>query len=461
MERQLKEYYLTFNPELIESGIDAIALTSQPAVELFALRFNTQQEFSFNDYPEAVKNAAKRGIKLNEEQGNKCATQVGKVRAQQLANGEAVSLETVQRMYSYLSRAAEYYNPDDTEACGTISYLLWGGEPALNWSKRILDENTEELSEIQQFGFSFDSDKQIIAGPAIIPNKKIYRKDPDGKEYYVIFTQEVIDAMVDKFNSELRGVVFNIEHDSDKPVEGFIKGCWIVEDPEKDKSAYYGFKNLPKGTFFIEARITDPAQWAAVKQMENVGFSVEGLMGLIPTPKQDNKLETFNKQTKMANKRKFVANKLSSRKAFSMTTKKFEQVLVSTEEEILIVDALEVGAEVEVLNDNAEVVAAENGTYIIESEEVQVTVAEGVIETVEELSAEQVAEVVEPVEEVVEDTPAAIVDNTMVEELIAKMAAFETRLEALENQTKEQEESEMTFSKQTKGDRLTALKSLI
>lgn len=95
---------------------------------------------SYSDYPQAVIDAAKRGIRLNDEVGNKCATQVGKIRAQQLANGEAVTILTVKRMYSYLSRAAEYYQPGDNEACGTISYLLWGGEPALRWAERILKQ---------------------------------------------------------------------------------------------------------------------------------------------------------------------------------------------------------------------------------------------------------------------------------------------------------------------------------
>ena len=83
---------------------------------------------TWGNYPDAVSNNAKRGIELNEKVGNKCATQVGKVRAQQLAKGEGVSFDTVQRMYSYLSRAEEYYDESDTKACGTISYLLWGGK---------------------------------------------------------------------------------------------------------------------------------------------------------------------------------------------------------------------------------------------------------------------------------------------------------------------------------------------
>lgn len=90
---------------------------------------------SYSDYPDSVKNNAKRGLELNEKVNNKCATQVGKIRAQQLAQGKPISLETIKRMKSYLSRAEEYYDASDTEACGTISYLLWGGKSALSWAE--------------------------------------------------------------------------------------------------------------------------------------------------------------------------------------------------------------------------------------------------------------------------------------------------------------------------------------
>jgi hypothetical protein len=95
---------------------------------------------SYSDYGSSVANNAKRGIELNEKNGNKCATPVGKVRAQQLAQNKPVSLETIKRMYSYLSRAEAYYDESDTTACGTISYLLWGGKSALSWSRNKLRE---------------------------------------------------------------------------------------------------------------------------------------------------------------------------------------------------------------------------------------------------------------------------------------------------------------------------------
>jgi len=113
---------------------------------------------TYNDYPQAVSNNAKRGIELNEKVNNKCATQVGKIRAQQLAQKENISLQTLKRMYSYLSRAQEYYDEGDTKACGTISYLLWGGKAGLRWSESKL----KELGEINLASMVVDKDFAII-----------------------------------------------------------------------------------------------------------------------------------------------------------------------------------------------------------------------------------------------------------------------------------------------------------
>ena len=152
---------LDINEEDEFSGVDAIALVESPAIEAGWMFFNKQEVFeSYSDYPESVSNNAKRGIEYNEKQGNKCATQVGKVRAQQLAKGEAVSVETIKRMYSYLSRAEEYYDESDTSACGTISYLLWGGLAGKRWAESKLKElglfeGTLDVSEfrVEDYGF--------------------------------------------------------------------------------------------------------------------------------------------------------------------------------------------------------------------------------------------------------------------------------------------------------------------
>ena len=99
---------------------------------------------TYGGYPQSAVNNAKRGIKLNEEQGNKCATLVGKNRAKDIVAKRPFSLSVLKRVYSYLSRAKEYYKPSDDEACGTISYLLWGGESMRTWSKKKLEQIEKE-----------------------------------------------------------------------------------------------------------------------------------------------------------------------------------------------------------------------------------------------------------------------------------------------------------------------------
>jgi len=124
---------------------------------------------SYSDYPSGVKNNAKKGIELNEKNNNKCATQTGKVRAQQLAQGKPITIETIKRMFSYLSRAQEYYDENDTKACGTISYLLWGGKAALRWAGaklKELDLIEEELKEpcwsgYEMIGFKIKNGKKV------------------------------------------------------------------------------------------------------------------------------------------------------------------------------------------------------------------------------------------------------------------------------------------------------------
>ena len=146
----MKIVKLDIDENSILAGIDAVALVEQPAIEEDFMYFS-KQEFAetYNDYPQAAVEAAKQGIKRNKENNNKCATQVGKVRAQQLANGENLSLDTIRRMRSFLIRQKDNYelqrDRKNYDACGYISYLLWGGEAALPWAEKKLRQAGEEF----------------------------------------------------------------------------------------------------------------------------------------------------------------------------------------------------------------------------------------------------------------------------------------------------------------------------
>ena len=126
---------------------------------------------SYSDYGSGISNNAQKGIDLNDKNNNKCATQVGKVRAQQLAKGEPISVETIKRMYSYLSRAETYYDESDMNACGTISYLMWGGKAALSYSRNKLKELG--LLELKEGVPHYTKDGKLYEGPT--------HKDSEGR----------------------------------------------------------------------------------------------------------------------------------------------------------------------------------------------------------------------------------------------------------------------------------------
>ena len=53
---------------------------------------------TYNDYPQKAVDNAKKGIKLNAEQNNKCATNIGKQRAKDIVAKRGFSLSVLKRV---------------------------------------------------------------------------------------------------------------------------------------------------------------------------------------------------------------------------------------------------------------------------------------------------------------------------------------------------------------------------
>ena len=145
------------------------------------------------------------------------------------------------------------------------------------------------LPAIKVKGMSFGSEKRLmfsdglkhrITAPAMIP-MDIYRKNDGDGEYYVQFTEEVIEQIHTKFMADLRNRdIFNLEHDTEKKVPAYILETWIVDNPTKDK-AYSTFGiEVPKGTLMVTAQVTDADYFAELVANDQVGFSIEGFLGL-------------------------------------------------------------------------------------------------------------------------------------------------------------------------------------
>ena len=122
---------------------------------------------TYNDYPEAAKNNAKRAVDYAEENGRgSCGTDVGKQRAHQLAKGENISEDTIARMASF-ARHEQNKDVPYTEGCGGLMWDAWGGSAGINWAKtklkKIREEQRQELiiQLCQEFGETVDYEKSV------------------------------------------------------------------------------------------------------------------------------------------------------------------------------------------------------------------------------------------------------------------------------------------------------------
>jgi hypothetical protein len=94
---------------------------------------------SYTDYPEQASENAKIAIRYAEENGwGECGTAVGKARANQLANGEPISEDTISRMASF-ERHRQNSDKELGDGCGRLMWLAWGGDEGIEWAQRKLE----------------------------------------------------------------------------------------------------------------------------------------------------------------------------------------------------------------------------------------------------------------------------------------------------------------------------------
>ena len=125
-----------------------------------------------------------------------------------------------------------------------------------------------------------DDLKYRITAPAMIP-MEIYRRDDESGEYYVQFSKETIEQIHVKFMQDLKNRdIFNLEHDQSQTVPAFILESWIVDNPEYDKAFTTFGIEVPKGTLMLTAQITDKEYYNELVKNEQIGFSIEGFLGL-------------------------------------------------------------------------------------------------------------------------------------------------------------------------------------
>ena len=119
-----------------------------------------------------------------------------------------------------------------------------------------------------------DEEKRMLVSPALIPNKQIYRYDPNtDSDYYVYFSKETVAQAAALY------LKHNNHHKATNQHEDRVSGVLTIEswikEGEQDKSNLYGF-DLPVGTWFVKMKIENDELWQEIKSGTLRGLSIEG-----------------------------------------------------------------------------------------------------------------------------------------------------------------------------------------
>jgi hypothetical protein len=302
---KLPLYELLINEDE-ETGVDFISLVSSPAIEYDWVAFSAQKiSIDYDDTlstkrgQELASRLIAQGVDLyvisarNDKEGmleltNKLGIDLNKVFA---TGSNKAKVEKVNEL-----GITKHYdnNSDVVKALGTIGEQFVvepkSGENKDEFISRCIAVEIGDGMEAEQAAavcytkwdkksFSFKTtDKQIISGAAMIPDKPIYRRGKNGEEYNVVFSKETIQKIVERYFKNQYGTNFNLQHKKNMLADGVYLIESFIIDSERGIKTPEGFDELPDGSWFISCKVDNEEIWNDyIKSGKFKGFSVEGL----------------------------------------------------------------------------------------------------------------------------------------------------------------------------------------
>lgn len=268
-----------------------------------------------------------------------------------------------------------------------------------------IEANWVALSQAKQV--YLNSERQILYGAILIPDKPILRYDDKGEEYYIVFEKPEIEKLVRKFQKDGKAVNLNYQHESNSKIENLVvQEIWLTG--KNDKSNHFGFK-FPEGTAMVGVHVGDKEFWDTEVKTGNVkGFSIEGWLD-------------------MEIKNSIKMNEVKLTEAMTSTG-----MVIKTDAE-----SWEVGAAVYTVNEAGEQVALEPAEYELENGTILVIGEGSVIAEIRE--AEQIDEAMaQVIQKAVEPVTQAL--SKQIEALTEKLTALEVKMSNQPGQPVKKEE---------------------
>ena len=147
--------------------------------------------------------------------------------------------------------------------------------------KNFLCFNKDEAKPLQ---FA-DESKHIITGVVILADTPIYRYSPVIGEYYVVFSADTIEKMIEKYARNGLFNSVNLDHNDDKFIQSaFMTESYIVN---KEKGICpSAFADVPDGSWICSFHIEDENLWKEITTTQNYnGFSIQGIFDLVEEEK--------------------------------------------------------------------------------------------------------------------------------------------------------------------------------
>ena len=166
-----------------------------------------------------------------------------------------------------------YINIDESEELGMFSVSLVDF-PAVE--TQFLCFNEEKPKQL----FFAKPEEHIITGVALRADLPIYRRRPDGSEYYVVFTKETIKKMIARYSKQ--GMMNNVDlQHSGELVSGvYMVESFIINDERGIRPKE--FADIEDGSWIVSYYVEDEALWDKIKNGNDLnGFSISCMANLV------------------------------------------------------------------------------------------------------------------------------------------------------------------------------------
>lgn len=235
---------------------------------------------------QAMRNNAKRGLEarrkapksqkggFDAKEAKAAGVGSGVARARDIINGN-LSLDTVKRIYSFLSRAKTYYKPNERTASGNLTpgtqaFLQWSGMAGLAWSRNILRQegilksveiaDLEEVAEELGVQITKSTNQELMQATFVVmvPDEVDLHGD--------ITSEEEVRKACHNYNVNCRQAnLFHIaKTNSFDIVESYLAPVDMMLDD----------KFIKKGTWVATVQCHDPKLWELIKSGEICSVSI-------------------------------------------------------------------------------------------------------------------------------------------------------------------------------------------